>query len=210
LVIKNIPALAEYYRVYLVDLPGFGALRRRRFVLAEAASWLAAWMEAAGLDKTHLVGHSMGGYVCLGLATRGPEAVRCLVLVATAGIAAGRPLFGHHVPFLSMARCAVPSFLPILAHDVVRAGPVTLWRAARDLLAGDVRGDLRLVEAPALLVWGERDHLIPPSVETCCGRSSRSRSLLVLENAGHVPMFDRPQEFNAALLAFLAGEPVGE
>jgi len=35
-------------------------------------------------------------------------------------------------------------------------------------------------------------------------------TLLVLENAGHVPMFDRPQELNAALLAFLAGEPVGE
>jgi len=118
LVIKNIPALAEYYRVYLVDLPGFGALRRRRFVLAEAASWLATWMEAAGLDKTHLVSHSMGGYVCLGLATRGPEAVRRLVLVATASIAAGRPLFGHLVPFLSTARRAVPSFLPILAHDV--------------------------------------------------------------------------------------------
>ena len=35
---RNIPALAERYSVYLLDLPGFGAMRRRRFVLAEAAS----------------------------------------------------------------------------------------------------------------------------------------------------------------------------
>ena len=34
--------------------------------------------------------------------------------------------------------------------------------------------------------------------------------LLVLERAAHVPMFDRPGEFNAALLAFFAGEPVGD
>ena len=69
---RNIPALAEHYSVYLLDLPGFGAMRRlrRRFVLAEAASWLSAWMEAVGLDSAHLVGHSMGGYVCVRLAAR--------------------------------------------------------------------------------------------------------------------------------------------
>jgi pimeloyl-ACP methyl ester carboxylesterase len=50
---RNIPALAERYCVYLLDLPGFGAMRRlrSRFVLAEAASWLSAWMEAVGLDR---------------------------------------------------------------------------------------------------------------------------------------------------------------
>ena len=48
---RNIPALAERYSVYLLDLldlPGFGAMRRR-FVLAEAASWLSDWMGAVGL-----------------------------------------------------------------------------------------------------------------------------------------------------------------
>lgn len=62
---RNTAALATEYQVYLVDLPGFGAMRRlrRRFVLAEAASWLSAWMEAVGLQSAHLVGHSMGGYV---------------------------------------------------------------------------------------------------------------------------------------------------
>ena len=59
---RNVPAIAERYRVYLVDLPGFGTLRslRRRFVLAETATWLSEWMEAAGLERVHLVGHSMG------------------------------------------------------------------------------------------------------------------------------------------------------
>jgi len=210
--IRNIAALAREYRVYLVDLPGFGAMRRLRhhFVLAEAAAWLAAWMKAVGLEEAHLGGHSMGGYVCLRLAAQRPEAVRRLVLVAPAGVPARRPLFGHLVPLLLAARHATPSFLPVLAYDAVRTGPVTLWRAARDLLAEDVREDLRSIEAPTLLIWGEKDPLIPPAVGDLLREEIPNSRLLLLQRAGHVPMFDRPQEFDAALLAFLAGGSVGE
>src|SRR5215212_277365 len=116
---RNIAALAVTYRVYLVDLPGFGAMRRlcRHFILPEAATWLADWMEAVGLGEAHLVGHSMGGYVCLRLAAQRPEAMRRLVLVAPAGVPTGRSVFGHLVPLLLAARHAAPSFLPILAYD---------------------------------------------------------------------------------------------
>jgi pimeloyl-ACP methyl ester carboxylesterase len=209
---RNIAALAVTYRVYLVDLPGFGAMRRlrRHFILPEAATWLADWMEAVGLGEAHLVGHSMGGYVCLRLAAQRPEAMRRLILVAPAGVPAGRSLFGHLVPLLLAARHAAPSFLPVLAYDAIRTGPVTLWRAARDLLAEDVREDLRSIDAPTLLIWGEKDPLIPPSVGELLRREIPGSHLLVLQNAGHVPMFDRPQEFDAALLAFLAGGSVGE
>ena len=209
---RNITALAAEYQVYLVDLPGFGTMRRlrRHFVLAEAASWLAAWMEAVGLGEAHLVGHSMGGYVCLRLGMQRPEAVRRLVLVAPAGVPAGRSLFGHLVPLLLSARHAAPSFLPVLAYDTLRTGPVTLWRAARDLLAEDVREDLRSIDAPTLLIWGEKDPLIPPSVGDLLRREIAGSHLLVLRNDRHVPMFDRPQEFNAALLSFFSGDLPGD
>ena len=209
---RNVPALAQRYHVYLVDLPGFGAMRRlrRRFVLAEAASWLSAWMEAVGLESAHLVGHSMGGYVCVRLAARRPEAVRRLVLVAPAGVSTGRSMFGYLSPLLSAARYATPYFLPILLYDALRMGPVTLWRAARDLLAEDVRGDLQRIQAPTLLIWGENDTLVPPAVGTVLREEIPDSRLLVLNRAAHVPMFDRPDEFNAALFAFLAGDPVGE
>ena len=209
---RNTAALAAEYRIYLVDLPGFGAMRhlRRHFVLAEAASWLAAWMEAVGLRKAYLVGHSMGGYVCLRLAAQRPEAVRRLVLVAPAGVLAGRPLLGHLVPLVLAARQAAPSFLPILTYDALRTGPATLWRAARDLLAEDVRKELRSIHVPTLLVWGEKDPLVPRSVGELLRREIARSQLLVLENAGHVPMFDRPQGFNAALLAFFSADVLGD
>ena len=89
-------------------------------------------------------------------------------------------------------------------------GPITLWRAARDLLAEDVRQDLRSIKAPTLLVWGENDPLVPPAAGTVMREEIPDSRLLVLKGAAHVPMFDRPDEFNAALVGFFAGYPVGE
>ena len=208
---RNVPDLAKHYRVYLVNLPGFGAFRRRaqRFVLAEATSWLLAWMEAVGLESAHFVGHSMGGYLSLKLAARRPGAVRRLVLVDPAGMPSGRTMLGHLGPLLLSARYARPTFFPVLVRDALYAGPFTLWKATRDLLAEDVRGDLRRVGAPTLLVWGGRDPLIPPSIGYVMRAEIPNSRLLVIEGAGHNPMFDCPEDFNAALLAFLAGETVG-
>ncbi len=209
---RNVPALAERHRVYLVDLPGFGAMRRlrRRFVLTEAASWLSAWMEAAGLEWAHVVGHSMGGYISIRLAAQRPETVRRLVLVDPAGVPTGRSMLGYLGPLLGALRYAAPAFLPVLVRDAMRMGPATLWRAARDLLAEDVRVDLRSIEAPTLLIWGENDTLVPPAAGELLRAEIPDSRLLILERAAHVPMFDRSEEFNVALLAFLAGETVGE
>ncbi len=114
-------------------------------------------MEAVALEKAHLIGHSMGDYICLWLAAQQPEIVWRLVLVAPVGTLADRSLFGHLVPLLLTARYAAPSFLPVLAYDALRTGPVNLLRVARNLLSEDVREDLRFIEAPTLLIWGEND-----------------------------------------------------
>ncbi len=209
---RNVPAIAKRYRVYLVDLPGFGTMRslRRRFVLAETATWLSEWMEAVGLERAHLVGHSMGGYVSVRLAASRPELVSHLVLIAPAGVPAERSMLGHLVPLLLAAHYATPAFMPVLVRDALRMGPITLWRAARDLLAEDIRGDLQNIQVPTLLVWGEKDPLIPPAVGDLLRAEIPNSRLLLLQRAGHVPMFDQPKNFDAALLAFLAGELVGE
>jgi pimeloyl-ACP methyl ester carboxylesterase len=209
---RNVRTIAERHRIYLVDLPGFGTMRslRGRFVLAETATWLSEWMEAAGLERAHLVGHSMGGYASVRLAASRPELVRRLVLVAPAGVPAERSMLGHLVPLLLTVRHAPPAFLAVLVQEALRMGPMTLWRVARDLLAEDVRGDLRNIEAPTLLVWGENDPLIPPAVGDLLREEISNSRLLLLQRAGHVPMFDQPKEFDAALLTFLSGELVGE
>ncbi len=209
---STVPALAEHYRVYLVDLPGFGSMRGfpGGFVLKEAASWLLAWMQALGLKRVHLVGHSMGGSICLSVAALNPEAVGRLALVDPAGIPSGRSTLGHIAPLVQDSLFSSSSLLPLLVRDALRAGPLTLWRASRDLLAHDIRDELHRVQAPTLLVWGEKDALIPSSLGYLLRQEIAGSSMLVIKGSRHVPMLDRPEELNRALLRFLAGLPVGE
>ena len=209
---RTVPALAARYRVYLVDLPGFGSMHRAEggFVLSEAAGWLSSWMEAVGLARAHLVGHSMGGYISIVLAARRPEMLRRLVLVAPAGVPTGRSIPGYLIPLLQAGRYMSPGFLPVLARDALRTGPFTLLGATRELLAEDVRDYLRNIRVPTLLVWGREDALVPPSAGDVLRREIPDSRLLLIEGAGHVPMFERAAETNAAILYFLAGEAAGE
>ena len=208
----TVPALAERFRVYTLDLPGFGSTRRsRRRALASAPAWLLGWMQAVGLPAAHVVGHSMGGYVALRLAAEAPAAVRRLVLVAPAGVPTGASLLGHAVPLAAAVRHLPLSFVPVLVRDALSAGPATIWRAARDLLAEDARLlHLAQVAAPTLLIWGSQDSLTPVSAAPLLRTAIPDARLLVLDGAGHVPMYERTSELNAALFAFLSGRVVGE
>ena len=209
---RTVPALAARYRVYLVDLPGFGSMRRAKggFVLSEAADWLSSWMEAVGLERTHLVGHSMGGYISVVLAAQHPELLRRLVLVAPAGVPTGRSIRGYVLPLVRAGLYVRPSLLTLFARDALRTGPSTFFGAVRELLAEDVRTHLRKIKAPTLLIWGRLDTLVPLPTGDVMREEIPDSRLLVLERTGHVPMFERAAEMNDALLAFLAGEEVGE
>lgn len=208
----TLPALARHHRVYLVELPGHGRLIRGSpsLPLVDAAAWLLAWMDAAEVQRPHLIGHSMGGYIALRLAASSPAAVDRLVLVDSAGVPVVRSLIQYALPLARAGRYMAPSFLPVLAYDAFRAGPLTLLRSALDLLRQDVREDLRRITAPTLLIWGERDALVPVSVAEMMRREIPESRLVVLAGAGHVPMFERPQDFNRAVLAFLEGGKGGE
>lgn len=209
--VRNISAFAEHYTVYLVDLPGFGTLARtQRFVLSEAADWLLDWFHAIGLQRADWLGHSMGGYICLQIAARQPEIVDRFVLAAPALLPQGHSWESYLLPLVAAARYMRPSFLPILLTDALRAGPLTLLRATKDLLSKDIRKDAQAVKAPTLLIWGQNDTIIPPVLGDLLHEAIPASHLLILKGAGHVVMFDRPRAFNEAVLKFLAGNLVGK
>lgn len=208
---RNVSVLARRCRVIAVDLPGFGSLRRYhdRFVLERAAHWLWSFLKVLGIRRVDLIGHSMGGYICLRMAAEHPRAVRRLVLAAPAGVPLAASIFGEVVPLLGALRYASPSFLPVLAYDGLRMGPRMLLSTARDIIQLNVGAELKKVRTPALLVWGERDRLVPPANGAILRKALPRARLVVLPDAGHVVMYDRAAEFNRAVLAFLAGKPVG-
>lgn len=205
--IRNVPELARHYRVYLVDLPGFGAMHfpRSRFVLADAASWLRSWMEAVGVKHAHLIGHSMGGYICMCIAVHAPEMVSRLVLVAPAVRPQVRTVAGYFVPLLTGFRYVTPSFLPILFFDALRAGPLTLLQTTRDLIALNVQAEIQAISVPTLLIWGENDTLVPSALAYLLHKEIAHSHLIMLKRAGHVCMYDCFHDFNAATLIFLSG-----
>jgi pimeloyl-ACP methyl ester carboxylesterase len=205
---RNVPALAAHYRTYLLDLPGFGSLRRlgRGFALARTTEWIRSVLDALAIETTCVIAHSMGALVGLGLAVGSPERVTRLVLVSPAIVLTNKTVWANLAPLLAAGRTLQPAFVPTLVHDAVRAGPFTLWRAARELLSFDAAEQLQLLRTPALIVHGERDTLVPLAAARVLRERIPHARLHVIAGAGHVPMFERAQEFNHVVLRFLAAE----
>lgn len=93
------PQLAREHRVYALDLPGWGLSDKPRFVGHSAQEALDLWvgavrgfMDALGLERADVLGHSMGGFTALGLALASPERVWRLVLVDSGGLGVDIPL----------------------------------------------------------------------------------------------------------------------
>ena len=208
----TVPALRESFRVHVPELVGFGGSRGavRQPTLPEMAGLLVRWLDAMGIDRADFVGHSMGAQVGVHLAGRWPDRIRHLVLSDAAGIP--HPLSVETVRMVGSELLwprswGRPGFLPTIAADALRTGPRTLVRATRSVLADDIRPLLPRVSAPTLLLWGEHDPITPVQDGEAIARLIPGARLVVIEGASHNPMADRPDAFNAELLAFLR-EPV--
>ncbi|MGE5689549.1 MAG: alpha/beta fold hydrolase [Pseudomonadota bacterium] len=155
------------------------------------------------LGRVQLVGHSLGGLAAIRVAARRPDLVERLALVAPAGIPPDHGPLGYALPLARELAGASPSFLRLLALDAVRTGPRALLRSAWELLGADVRAELAHIEAPTLLVWGERDALVPAAIAEAFTAAIPHARLALVAGAAHVPMLERPEETAAVLLDFL-------
>ncbi len=206
---RNVIPLARQFHVHVLDLLGFGASRGGGpFVLSEAAAYVAAWMDQVGLERANLIGHSMGGFIAADLAAGFPERVDRLVLVDAAVLPFDATHLRRPRGMVAAARRLPFSFMPVLATDAFRAGPVTLAKAARELLRTDITPKLALITQPTLVVWGEWDTIVPPAVGQQLARALPNGRLATVPRAGHNPMWDRPDEFNELVADFLRASEV--
>jgi pimeloyl-ACP methyl ester carboxylesterase len=143
-----------------------------------------------------LVGHSLGGLRAAQIAASHP--VHKLVLVAPAGIPTGRPFV---LEFLATAAATTPRFVPLVARDALRWGPRALLR--HGVIASRTRLDLTEIRAPTLLVWGERDPLVPTRLAAEWQAAIPGSRLAIIPGARHTPMFETPAVFAEVLLEFL-------
>ncbi len=206
----TVPALAARYRVYAVDLPGFGHTSPRRpFAINTAVLMLARWAGALRLPPATFVGHSMGGHICIHLAAQHPALVRRLVLVNATGLPLNSRLPLLVINALRSGSLEPPGFFWRVVISSLRAGPLVLASAARALLRDDASGALSRIHVPTLVVWGDRDRLVPLPLGIALAQAIADARLEVIPGAGHKTMMERSDQFNAALLRFLAeaGQP---
>lgn len=201
---RNIPALSASFRVTAIDLPGFGGTHPdARFVLDDVPGQVVDLMAEVGIDRAHVIGHSMGGVVAGGIAADHPERVDRLVLV-DAGFIALDPSWRHRItgsvatlPWSSL------SMAPVLVRDVWRSGLIRMAGATREVLGNDWDAKLPSIHAPTLVVWGEHDGICAPTIGRQIATSIPGATLVVIPGAGHNPMWERHQSFDHAVLAFL-------
>jgi pimeloyl-ACP methyl ester carboxylesterase len=202
---RNLAPLARSRTVYALDLPGFGASKMLGpYSFSRVTDLLAAWMDANGMQSADVVGHSMGGQLAMLLAAAHPAKVGALVLIAPAGMP-----FDTHL--LGIARQAFASraggdarFTPIVVLGSLRAGPRIMWKAVGEIRGVDVRPVLASIVAPTLLLWGDRDRLLPVRNAAPLATAIAGAELRIVSGAGHNLFFDDPGLVNAAIEAFLA------
>jgi pimeloyl-ACP methyl ester carboxylesterase len=197
---RTLPAVEPRRHVLLVDLfddhdPFFS--------LPAAAEKLAAGL--AALDEpVDLVGHSLGGLVALHVAARWRELVARLVLVDVPALRHPARAGGRALAVAGSAVRTDLSSIGLVLGSVLRRSPVRLVSATRATLRANVGAELEAVAGvPMLLVWGERDTIVPPGIGQALCRRLPSAQLAIIPDAGHQPMWEKPEAFNRVLTAYL-------
>ncbi len=201
----TLPYLSAQHQVIVVDLPGHG---RSTYVspwcLRAMAPLLAQWLRSLQLPPVALMGQSMGGAIAAHLAASAPELISHLVLVSAVGV----PL---QTTYLQLVRRAFHSFFqpgngsyPVeLVRDILRPRPRVLWQAGHEVARSDFQRELATIMQPTLIIWGERDVLLPISLGYALQAALPHARLNTFPHCGHRPMLAEPALFSKLVLDFL-------
>ncbi|BCB05432.1 alpha/beta fold hydrolase [Bacillus sp. KH172YL63] len=239
------PLLKENYNVISIDLPPFGnSEKNNRFIYSyeNLADTVITLLDHLNVGRIHLTGHSMGGQIALNVMKKAPSLVEKGVLLCSSGYLKKMKwpvMMLSHVPFfhlyikLWLTRSGIRSNLENVVHDPAMIDDEMMFGYLKPFLEDDIfkaltrmirdregdlsASDLKNIQTPCLLVWGEHDRVVPLSTGHKLKQDIPNSKLVVLKETGHLVPEEKPQEvlnyihhFVNASETELADEPQSE
>lgn len=220
---RVLPALAARFRVIAPDQRGHGDSEKPLdgYRPSELAGDAAALLDALGVERAGVVGHSMGTFVGQQLAFAAPQRVTRLALIG------GGPTVD--IPALHELMAALDTFADVVPLEFTRefqAGTVALplpegfldrvvaesaklparvWRALfAGMLAEREPPELAKLELPIFVLGGEQDLMFPADAQRALARRQRAARVKLWPEAGHSAQWELPDEVARELLGFFA------
>ncbi|GEJ55604.1 alpha/beta fold hydrolase [Anaeromyxobacter diazotrophicus] len=220
-----VPLLRRGYRLVVPDLPGYGGSRppagREFLSFPELVDVAERLVERVAPDGAYVAGNSMGGWIAAKLASRRPDLVHALALINPGGPALRAEDWADFVRLvMAEERGTMDEWLRRMFHRPPLALRLLLWDFRRimrrpsvaqlmaSLTAEDFLSEEELarVRSPAVLVWGERDRLIPDGCRAFYLKRLRGVRYEPVPDCGHCPQLECPHR-TAEILLSLPGLP---
>lgn len=222
--------LEQKYRVIRLDLPGFGltgASPANDYSEEKDLAILTYFADKLGLEKFSVMGHSMGGKMAWSLAASQPERVQALVLMAPDGfpetkdigtkpyeVPAIMGLIKYVLPKYLVRKSIEPAFVQADAlndalvnryFDMLRAPGVrgAILERSNQTIYTDPVPRLKAIKAPTLLIWGERDQMIPNTNAQSYAHVLSNSTTVLVPKLGHLLQEEQPEKGLTAVIQFL-------
>lgn len=220
----TIPALAANYHVIAPDQVGFGKSDKPllKYRVGTFVDFLDKFMSELNIEKANLVGNSMGGWVSTLFAIKYPNKVGKIVLADSAGIVPANVDINQIYQLNNSTRDEIRANLKLIfANPALQNNEMLVDQFfTQRVIANDgytinsiiesikrkedfLNEELGKVQKPTLIIWGKQDGLLPVSDATVFNKGIKNSELVIFDNCGHVPQFEKAQDFNNTVLGFL-------
>ncbi len=179
--------------------------------------YVQRFIEHRGYERIHLMGNSLGGHVALVHILKNPERIKSLILTGSSGLFENG--MGDTYPKRGdkeyiRNKTALTFYDPALATDELvnevfeitnnRLKVIKIIALAKSAIRNNLGEELKNVQQPTCLIWGNNDTITPPFVGKEFNNLIPNSELHFIDKCGHAPMMEVPAEFNSILEGFLA------
>jgi len=215
--------LAERYRVIAPVHPGFGDSTGLEHIddIIDLAIYCYDFMDQLGIESAHVAGFSLGGMLAAEVAALDPSRVRKLVLSNPIGLwrddAPTLDFFSADFPTIQQAIWFDPESdiakARIPDRDNLEEFALTVYAQMQSLSAAakfqwpipdkGLKKRIHRIAAPTLILWGEKDGLVPPVYAEEFRSRIRDSRVRIIERAAHMVLVEQPEQWVAAIGDFL-------